>query len=232
MSFLDGFDASNVKPQQGFDSHPPGMFDAQISHTYLKPTKDNNGLLFNVEFTTPAGKIEKRYNVYNNNAMAVEIAQKELSALCHAVGIFKVTNPKNPDGSPIFDQAGRELRGARCRIEVAPQTNKDGSPSGYMDVKKVYDAQGNEPGKQTGQPQPKQNQDANPNVQSSWNNGAAPVPTQQPTQNGPQWGNTPNPQAAQNNNPNSSPGAWSGGQQTTQQPTQNAPGGGKPPWAQ
>lgn len=219
-SFLDGFDATNIKPQQGFDTHPPGMFDAQVSHTYLNPTKDNQGLMFVVEFTTAAGRIESRYNVYNKSPQAMEIAQKELSALCHATGVFRLTNPKNPDGSPIMDQAGRELRGARCKIEVVPQTNKDGTPNGYMEVKKVYDSAGNEPGKPAGAPQPMQQpmQQAQPQpqqqapMQQQPSGGWGPAPQQQ--QQAPQggWGN-PQPQAQPQ-------------QQATSQPNNNAP-----PWA-
>lgn len=207
---LQDFDAHSVQPQQGIGAHPPGMFDATITHTYLKETKDGQGLMLNVEFSTAAGKIENRYNIYNKSQQAMDIAQKELSALCHAVNIYQVRYPKNPDGSPIFDQAARELRGARCRIEVAPQTNKDGTPNGYVEIKTIFDQQGNAPGKGGAQPQPQpaqqqpqqpmqqqpqgwgaqQNQPQNqqPAPQQNWNNQPASQPAQQPQpQSGQGW---------------------------------------------
>jgi hypothetical protein len=198
--FTDTFDATNIQPQQGFSVHPAGMFDAQISNTYIKPTKDNTGGMFVVEYTTPAGRIENRYNLWNNSPQAVEIAQKELSALCHAVNIYRISFPKDQGGNPIMDRAGFELRGGRCKIEVAPQINKDGTPNGYMEVKKVYDSQGNEPGKAGAASQPQ--------------------PAQQPSQQQPQSGGWGNQQAQQ---PQNNTG-WSQG------PSNSTAGGNTPPW--
>ena len=101
--FTDSFDARSVQPSQGFDVHPPGMFDATISNTYAKPTASGTGGRFVVEYTTPAGRIENGYNIWNESPKAVEIAQKELSALCHATGIYKISFPKDQSGNPILD---------------------------------------------------------------------------------------------------------------------------------
>lgn len=210
--FNDSFDARSVQPQQGFSVHPNGMFDAQLTHTFLKPTADQQGLMFRVEFTTPAGRIEKGYNVYNKSPQAMEIANKELSALCHAVGIYKITYPKDPTGNPIMDQAGRELRQARCRIEVGPQTRKNADTgkfeeTGYAEIIKVFDTAGNEPGKTPAQPSA-QGQPMQQNGQGNWTQ-----PAQQP--------------APQSNN-------WdTAKQQQPQQESAQQPAGGaeKPPWA-
>jgi hypothetical protein len=225
--FTDNFDARSVAPQQGFDNHPPGMWDAQITNTFAKTTQTNQGM-FRVEFTTPVGRIENGYNIWNDSPKAVEIAQKELSALCHATGIYKISFPKDQGGNPILSEAGRELRGGRCKIEVVPQTQKDGSPhpNGYMEVKKIYDANGNEPGKSGVAPQPMQAapqqqapaqagwsqppQQAQPQQQGGW---VQPAPQQQQPQQGWQQG----PQA---------------GPQTGQAPSNpaGAPPNGNPPW--
>ena len=211
--FTDSFDARSVAPSQGFDTHPPGMFDAQISNTFAKPTASGTGGMFRVEFTTPAGRIENGYNIWNESPKAVEIAQKELSALCHATGIYKISFPKDQAGNPVLSEAGRELRGGRCKIEVAPQTNKDGTPhpNGYMEVKKVYDANGNEPGKTGSAPQPMQ----------------ATAQQQQPVQPQPNQGWTQGPSAPQQAQPQQ--GGWA---QPAQQPNpqQHPNGGNTPPW--
>lgn len=215
MSFTDSFDARSVPPQQGFAVHPPGMFDAQISNTYAKPTASGTGGMFVIEFTTPAGRIENRYNLWNPSSQAMEIAQKELSALCHATAIYKITFPKNQDGSPILEKAGFELRGGRCKVEIAPQTRKNSEgkfeETGYMEVKKVYDANGNEPGKTGSAPQPMQTQ---PQQQTS--------PPVQPNGNG-GWG-APQSQSAQQQ-PAANTG-WSQQQQTQPNPANPA----TPPW--
>ncbi len=178
----DYFDATGIQPSQGGGvAHPAGMFDATISNTYCKPTQDQQGLMLCIEFTSNSGTITNRYNVFNKNAQAVEIAQKELSALCHAIGIFKFSYPKDATGAPIFDQCGRELRGAALRIEVGPQIDKERKETGYMEVKKVFDKNGNEPGK-TPMVQPQQNANAPMQQQTNGNWGNQPAATG--------WGNT------------------------------------------
>lgn len=236
MQIPDTFDARTVQPQQGVGAHPPGMFDFQITNTYLQVNKENTGAMLVVEFTTPAGRIENRYNiVHNTSPKAVEIAQKELSALCHAVNIHQVAYPKNPDGTPVMNMAGHTLRGGRGRVEIGPQLNKDGTPNpnGYMEVKKVFDSQGNEPGK--GPQQAPQTQ--------GWGNQQQPQPQNQ----GGGWAGQPpqgQAQPAQQAQPQPNQ-AWQPGptqQQPQQQPApqqqgwqqgnqQQPPQGGPAPWS-
>lgn len=198
MPFDASFDASQFEPSQGGGPHPKGKFPATISNTSIKPTKSGDGGMFEVEFSTQAGAITNRYNLWNKEPKAVEIAQKQLSALCYATGIFKLD----------FRNDGAALRGAKLIIEVDDQKNKDGTPNGYVEVKKVYDASGNEPGKQTPAPatQPQQ---------------AAPAPASAPASNGGGWG-----QPDQNNAPAAAPASngWQPG------PTTAPTAGDKPPW--
>lgn len=197
---LQDFDARSVQPQQGMSGHPAGMFGFTITNTYLQENSAKTGAMLVVEFTSDAGRIENRYNVSNPNPQAVEIAQKELSALCHAVNIYQVPYPKNPDGTPNMQMGGHTLRGGRGRMEVAPQTDKQGKPNGYMEVKKVFDVNGNEPGKPGVQPQPQtqpqgvqqQSQPMQQNTNGGWSQGPSAQPQQQPTQQGnpgPAWSN-------------------------------------------
>jgi len=202
MPHDDSFDASQFEPSQGGGAHPVGKFPATISNTAIKPTKSGDGGLFEVEFSTQAGSISNRYNLWNKNLQAVEIAQKQLSALCYATGIFKLD----------FRNDAAVLRGAKLIIEVDNQKNKDGTPNGYVEVKKVYDLNGNEPGRSSPAPQPapQQAQQAAPapsNGNGGWGTPApqnAPAPTAAPQQ------------------------GWSAGPTNT---TNAAPAGNKPPWA-
>jgi hypothetical protein len=227
---MDFFDATQVQPSQGGDKHPAGMFNFTITNTYAKSTKDQSGGMFVVEFTSEAGRIESRYNLWNQSAQAVEIAQKQLSALCHATGIFKISFPKNPDGSPNMQMAGAELRNGRGRMEVAPQKN---NPE-YTEVKRVFDINGNEPGKSGGTPQPQQqaqgwdNQapQGAPMQQQPSGGWSAPANNAPPNnaQNPPAWGNAQPQQQQQAPQPKAAPGWQQAPQQGTPQP-QN------PPWA-
>jgi hypothetical protein len=130
------FDATQYAPEQGGGSHPIGKFAAIISATSIKPTKENNGGMFVVEFETEGGRISSRYNLWNQSQKAVDIAHKQLSALCHATGVFRVD----------MSSEGASLRGQRCMIEVGLQGGEQGE-KGYTEVKKVFDPNGNEPGR-------------------------------------------------------------------------------------
>jgi hypothetical protein len=135
------FDANQFKPQQSVETPPPGRHDFQISNTSIVPTKDGQGGMFVVNFTTPHGMISNRYNIWNQSPKAVEIAHHQLSALCHAVGIFRLD----------WQNEGAALRGARGKIDVGHQKGEEPTAErpqgGYVEVKRVLDVNGNEPGK-------------------------------------------------------------------------------------
>lgn len=216
------FDARQHTPQQGSaGAHPIGIYDAQISNTYAAKcgpnAKDPNGTMFVAEFTTPGGKIEKRYNVQNNSEQAVAIAQKEMSALCYAVGIFTISAPTLPDGSLNMPEVGKELRGSRLKIDVGFQIDKETKQnSAYTEVKRVLDVQGNEPGKPaTAAPQPQQAPAANGGAASGgWATGQGGATNNAPP--GGAWApgpNQPQGQTAQQANP-----GWTQGQTSPNPP--------------
>jgi len=204
MVAITNFDATAIPPSQGGGAHPPGTFPFVIGNTYGQETKNKDGGMLVVQFTTQAGTILNYYNLFNPSEKAVEIAKKELSALCHATGVFKL----GFEGLPM-DQWARELRNARGVIEVGPQVGNEK----FMEVKKVFDAAGNEPGKGPApSPQPQQAQG------SGWN--AAPAAQGAPGGGWQQPAATQAPAAAPAN-----AGGWQPGPQA-------APGAtSAPPWA-
>lgn len=202
------FDANQFSPEQGLGKHPTGKFPAVVSETSIEENTNKDGGYFSVKFTTQAGQIIKNYNLWTQSTdegkvKMVEIAQKNLSALCHATGVYKLD----------WQNEGAAIRGARCQIEVTPQTK---NPQ-YNEVSKVYDANGNEPGKAPAmapQPQPGQ-------LQGGWSQQQPPVPQTQPGWSPQQP--TPNPAPAPNAAaPNTAP-AWA--------PGPSAAPGQAPSWA-
>ena len=182
-----GFDATTVEPSQGGSKHPVGNFPFVIKSTDILPSKDNKSGMFRVTFETPVGTIDRNFNLWHENTQAVEIAQKQLSALCHVTGIFKLN----------WSNKGRELVGGRGTFEVGwqkgqePGSEAGGPNGGYVEVKKVFDVNGNEPGKSNAAPQPQQPQQQPMQQQPNggWGGGAAQQqqPPQQPN-GGPAWG--------------------------------------------
>lgn len=109
MSMLN-FDASRVAPATGeLEPIPAGWYDVVMDQSEMKPTKDGattgNAYLecrFNVASGQYAGrKLYSRLNLRNSNPVASEIAQKELSAICHAVGIMQVQDSQQFHGIPL-----------------------------------------------------------------------------------------------------------------------------------
>ncbi len=216
------FDARQHQPRQGGEAHPVGKYPFTITDTKIEPTKDAQGGNFVVEFTSPSGQIKKWYNLWPSQsgkdpAKTAEISHNQLSALCHATGILVLN----------LDNAGAELRGARGMMEIGYQKGAEPTAEnpagGYVELKKVFDANGNEFGKSTPVPQPQPQ--SHPQALQG---------------NVPQWpGPNPQPQASPPVNPNGGVVGWQPqGTQPSQQALngpgaawQQGPTQGAPPWA-
>ncbi len=89
------FDATGVEPAKPFDVLPPGKYPAQIVASELRVTKDGMGQYLWLEIDVLDGpckgrKLFDRLNLVNANPQTVEIAQRTLSAICHATGRMQV----------------------------------------------------------------------------------------------------------------------------------------------
>jgi hypothetical protein len=86
-----GFDGTQVQPSEDFSPVPPGDYPVQITGQQTKETKKGDGQFLELEMTILGGqyqgrKVWERLNLVNKNPNAVEIAQRNLSAICHAIG--------------------------------------------------------------------------------------------------------------------------------------------------
>ena len=171
---LGSFDATQVEPNQGGKAHPVGKYPAIIGNTKVVPNKENTGGMFRVTFNTQAGSIDLNYNLWNSSEAAVRISKGQLSALCHATGVFGLNFAGGSEGA--------ELRNKQCMIEVQPQM-EDGKPhpKGYVEVSRVYDIQGNEPGRAA---------TASPQAGAAWGGSQQPAqnPAPAPSPAPQQWG--------------------------------------------
>lgn len=112
MSSLEGFDASQVEPNDGYDVLPAGEYRVCIVSAPLKPTKSGTGELINLELQVLDGqyqnrKIFDRINWKNQNPKAQEIGRARLSSICRAVGVL---TPK--DTSELLN------RPLRCKVKI------------------------------------------------------------------------------------------------------------------
>lgn len=181
------FNALQFDPTQSAGQLPVGKHKVIAESSEVKPTSNNDGgyLQYNlkiIEGPNAGAGGAMRLNLYNASQKAVEIANKQMSALCHVTGVFNVTDSSQLHNIPFM-------------VEVAPQ--KD-NPQ-YTEVKKVFDANGNEPkgngqaAHSSQQQQPQQNNpvggfgsNAPQGQGQQW--GQPQGQQQQPAQNGAAWG--------------------------------------------
>lgn len=115
MALIGHFDATNVAPREDIEPIPVGEYSAHIVDSDVKPTKNNTGHYAELEFEVTAGefkgrKVWARLNLDNPNPKAVEIAQRELSAICHAVGVLQVTDTQQLHYKPLVIRVDVEQR--------------------------------------------------------------------------------------------------------------------------
>ena len=205
-----------------------GKHKVIVSESEIKATKAGDGgylelRLKVIEGLNKGAMIPYRLNLFNNNPQAVEIANQQFAAICHATGIHVVEDSEVLHNIPFV-------------VEVGPQKN---DPS-YTEVKKVFDANGNIPGKapQTPAVQPAATQEWGQTAVQ-----AATAPVEQPaTQPTASWGQPATPATAPATVPTTAPiehpvAAAEAQQieQPAQAPAQGWQQGGSmeaPPWAQ
>ena len=93
MANLQGFDANTVEPANDMEPIPDGKYVAVITDSEMKPTKAGTGSYLQLTFTIVEGDQKNRLlwvrlNLDNPNATAVDIARRELSSICRAVGVL------------------------------------------------------------------------------------------------------------------------------------------------
>lgn len=101
-----GFDANQVKPNEGFDVLPAGEYDVVIVGSKVEPTKSGNGKLVNLELQVLTGpyqnrKLFDRLNLWNPSEKAVQIARGTLSAICRAVNVLTPKDTSELHNKPL-----------------------------------------------------------------------------------------------------------------------------------
>jgi hypothetical protein len=112
------FDANKVKPNSKPDPIPVGEYRLAITSSEVKPVSTGKGRCLNLELVVldegqyKGRKIFTNLNVQHENAQAQEIAQGELSAICHATGVLTLTNSSQLHNKPML-----------CKVAIKPGNN-------------------------------------------------------------------------------------------------------------
>lgn len=171
------FDANQVSPNEAFENLPLGWYVARIVDSEEKPNSSNNGshILLTLEVIAPqqyAGrKLWDRLNLNNPNQTAVEIAQRTLSAICHATNVMQLQDTMQLHGIPMEVKVGlsKPQDGYEQRNEIKGYRTANAAGGGQQQF--------------GGQQQNHGGQQAAP--QQQWNGGQQ--QQQQPVQQQQQW---------------------------------------------
>lgn len=159
MSFSFGdFDAREVEPQVGMASGPipAGKYRAQIVKAEWKDNKAKTGRYLELVFEVNRGEHEGRrvwgrLNLENPSAAATQIAQGELSAICHATGVLKPRSEQALLNLPMVievtaeerkDKAGEysnRITGYHSLESMAKQSKQQTVPAGASDDSAPWD---------------------------------------------------------------------------------------------
>lgn len=111
------FDANAVQPQESFEPIPAGWYECMIVDSEMKPTKNGTGQYLQLRLDVTDGQyanrvLFERLNLDNPNTTAVEIAQRTLSAICHATGVLQPRDSSDLHNIPL-----------RVKVSVRPAGN-------------------------------------------------------------------------------------------------------------
>lgn len=100
------FDASTVTPQASYTPIPAGVYLACVTDSDVVPLKSGAGQGMKLTFEILEGQFVKRkifehLNIQHSNPDTERIAQSQLSALCHAVGVVRLTDTAMLHDKPV-----------------------------------------------------------------------------------------------------------------------------------
>lgn len=157
MAFLGQvFNAADVQPSQPRGPIPAGTYIAQIVQSEMRDTR-TGGQYLSLELDIIDGEFRGRklwdnLNLVNSNAQAAEIAQRTLSAICHAIGQMTVQDseqlhfkpmrvtvkvqPAGPDKSGVHREAQNRISGyAACTNRGSVVAARDADASAAADTR-------------------------------------------------------------------------------------------------
>lgn len=150
------FNAETVDPNQVYDALPAGDYPVIISSADIRQTKSGTGQYLEITLDIQSSdlmgrKLFDRLNLWNPNPKTVEIAQRQLSAICHATGVMQLEDTDQLIHRPLIasvkvkDDPGYGLRneikgykaqeGMALAAPVAPPVARVAAPASAPTVR-------------------------------------------------------------------------------------------------
>jgi hypothetical protein len=133
-NFGGTFDASQIDPNKPMETLPPGDYRVQIVNSEMRITKEGSGQYLWIEMDILDGKYSgmktfDRLNLINTNQKAVEIAQRTLSAICHAIGKLQVSDSEELHFKPLIVSLKVDEKGYNQVKGYKPVNNQTPMPA-------------------------------------------------------------------------------------------------------
>jgi hypothetical protein len=105
MSLLN-FSAEGIDITNRYEALPAGDYLVMVTESDMRRTKDGAGQYLELKLEVQAGPMQgrnlwDRLNIENPNPKAVEIAQRQLAQICHALGIVRLTDSQMLHNRPL-----------------------------------------------------------------------------------------------------------------------------------
>lgn len=142
MAQIPTFDATQVNPESQFEPIANGDYPIMFVESEMKQTKAGTGAYLQlvaevIEGPQKGRRLWERLNLQNQNQTAVEIAQRALSQICHAIGQMQVNDSAELHNKPLM-----------ATVTYVPADGQYGAKNEI----KGYKAYGPQPTQQTAQP--------------------------------------------------------------------------------
>lgn len=113
------FNAATVAPASANIVVPAGWYNVIIEHSEVVPTVAGTGTILKLRYSIVDGEFKGRkifgqLNIVNPSPMAQEIAQKQLSAICHAVNVIQCNDSQQLHNIPF-----------KVKLKITPGGIKD-----------------------------------------------------------------------------------------------------------
>lgn len=176
------FDANQVQPQTDFAPIPAGDYTAMIIDSQMKPTKTGRGQYLELTLQVIDGQfanrmIWDRLTLVHDNPKTVEIAQRQLSAICHAVGVLQVQDSAQLHNLPMvvrLKYIDDQQYGAKNEVASYKPAQAGHAPAPQQGVAQPQAQPAQQSMPWGGQPQPSSAPPAQPQAQPQPQAAAAP----------------------------------------------------------
>lgn len=139
---LNGFNAADIEPAAPRGTLPAGKYKCVITASEEKPTRAMTGTKLALTMQVIEGPHQGAYlydnlNVNNPSATAQEIAQRQLSAICRAVGVYTPNDSSDLHNKPLMVTVkveNTEQYGAQNKVAGYEACDKAGGAGGVAPV--------------------------------------------------------------------------------------------------